>query len=356
MKMNKRIFAVILSILMIICSALSVTANDSIALTISCKDKKVPLCGVGFEIFLVAEEDRYGELTVSDNFKKYNVELDSRSLAYTLEGFVRHDALEPYAKVSSNIEGYAVFDGLSAGLYLVIADRHTQNGKIYDFAPFTVLLEDNLTVNAKFDSEDVPKEDDTVNRKVLKVWDDEGFEAERPREIVVYLLKDGKVYDKIVLNEENNWRYTWKGLDPNSKWTVAEDEIDGYVVTITQEGITFVITNKHSEPDEPDDTTDTTGNDDTTEAPPDDTTNYEDTTAVSTELETTVDTVTDNETDSTSDSSSVADTTSVPDENAPILPQTGQIWWPVPLFTAVGLAFIVAGIICLRGVFRDEKS
>ena len=85
---------------------------------------------------------------------------------------------------------------------------------------------------------------------MLKVWDDKGNETERPREIIVQLLKDGKVYDTVTLNKDNNWRYTWASLDDRYEWLVTEKEPSGYTVKTELRGITFVITNTYS-PDTP---------------------------------------------------------------------------------------------------------
>ena len=70
-----------------------------------------------------------------------------------------------------------------------------------------------------------------------------------------------------------------------------EKELEGYTVTVTREGVTFVVTNTYGE------------------------------------------TVEDNE--------------------APLsgeLPKTGQLWWPVPVLIAAGLLFIIIGLARRRGI------
>ena len=60
----------------------------------------------------------------------------------------------------------------------------------------------DVTLNAKFDSSQIPDnpDDNTIDRKVLKVWADDGHEKDRPKEVIVQLLRDGKVYDTVTLN------------------------------------------------------------------------------------------------------------------------------------------------------------
>ena len=38
------------------------------------------------------------------------------------------------------------------------------------------------------------------------------------------------------------------------------------------------------------------------------------------------------------------------------LPQTGQLWWPVPVLAGVGIALVVAGVLRRRGSRRDDGA
>ena len=291
----------------------SIDLNRDVRLTISYQDGKTPLADTTFYLYLVAEVDAYGELTPVDTFRQYPVDIRGknddawRALASTLEGYVLRDQIIPTDSQKTDEKGMLTFPSpqkkLKPGLYLVIGQRHTEGKLIYDAAPFMVLLPGldeeandwvyDVTASVKFDSEPVP---DTVTRKALKVWKDEGHEKERPKEITVQLLKDGKVYKTAVLNEENNWRITWDQLDGSCKWTVTEKNPTNYTVTVTQEGITFVVTNSYGKPG------------------------------------------------STTPGTSTTDKTP-----SGKLPQTGQLWWPVPVLLSVGLLLLVIGLIRRRG-------
>ena len=166
-----------------------------------------------------------------------------------------------------------------------------------------------------------PDEPTFTTREVLKVWKDDANPQNRPKEITVQLLQNGVVYDTVTLNASNNWRYTWDQLDNWSDWTVVEQTPAGYTVTVTQEGITFVITNTS-----------------TSEHP----------------SETTVPSTSPSE-PGTSESSTQPDTQGHPDNpdepdkpDQPNLPQTGLLWWPVPLLAAAGLICVIAGIAITR--------
>ena len=57
------------------------------------------------------------------------------------------------------------------------------------------------------------------------------------------LLRNGKVYDTVKLSEKNNWRYTWIGSRRGCALVGHGETVSGYTVSITREGITFVVTN-----------------------------------------------------------------------------------------------------------------
>ena len=227
------------------------------------------------------------------------------------------DGLQPLAEGKTDENGRLTFSGLEPGLYLVTGEKHTTGGVTYTPEPFLVSLpgldgKDNwvydVTADPKYGQEKEPggnPDGGTVRRKVLKVWEDDGTEA-RPESVTVQLLRNGEVYDTVTLSEENGWSHTWTGLDKDDTWQVVEADVpDGYTVTVTREGITFVVTNTRSKdnPDEPE--------------PGEE----------------------------------------IPEEPAPqgpALPQTGTLWWLVPLLACGGMALFLMGWARRRSEGRDE--
>lgn len=109
----------------------------------------------------------------------------------------------------------------------------------------------NVTAIVKYTKEELPK---VITRKALKIWDDDGFKSKRPESITVQLLRDGVIYDTQILNEKNLWRYTWENLPEENEWLVVEKDVSNYYTKVSLEGITFTITNKYIVPQEPDST------------------------------------------------------------------------------------------------------
>ena len=206
------------------------------------------------------------KFALTDTFSPCTVslkDLDSagwKRLANTLGAYVARDKLPELDRATTKEQGQLTFpqEGqiLEPGLYLVLGEETSQGNYTYSPEPFLISLpnlntedqwEYDVTVVPKYDSKP-DGQDEKVDRKVLKVWDDEGWEEHRPEEITVELLRDGEVFDIIKLTEEDGWRYTWKGLDGAHKWQVVEKDIpEGYTVSISQENTTFVITNTGSD-------------------------------------------------------------------------------------------------------------
>jgi len=120
-----------------------------------------------------------------------------------------------------------------------------------------------------------------------------------------------------LLNAENNWRYTWEDLSSDYSWTVLEEVPDGYQAVIRREGRSFLLTNRY-QPEDP-------------VIPP---TDPEDPTEPVRPVE-----------------------PSIPEPDVPqqpSLPQTGQLWWPVPLLLAAGFALCLLGLLRRRSVRHEE--
>ena len=94
------------------------------------------------------------------------------------------------------------------------------------------------------------------NRKITvkKVWNHgENTQDKWPQGVKVQLNKmkeDGtyELVEEVLLNETNNWKYTWEELDSTAQYRITEDVIEGYMQTINNNGSAeIVITNKYVE-------------------------------------------------------------------------------------------------------------
>lgn len=118
---------------------------------------------------------------------------------------------------------------------------------------------------------------------VLKVWKRDNKKS-RPKSIEVCLLRsDGIVVDKVILNSDNQWSTTWENLSTSYTYRVMETSVpSGYKESCTREKDTIVLTN--------------TGN-----------------------------------------------FTNKVEKKDEVLPNSGQLWWPVPVLLFVGLVLFGLG-------------
>lgn len=311
-----------------------------------------PISGASFSLYCVAEMADDGSFKFTDDFKDYSVSLDNldsnglNALAVTLSAYVARDSVSTDIQGKTGVYGELKFTGLKTGIYLVTGEEFTEGNTVYTPKPFIVsvpgrdtnggLLYD-VTVEPKYDSRE--NIDKTIERRVLKVWKDDGHKEKRPKEIKVQLLKDGEIFDETVLNSENNWRHTWSGLDADCNWQLTEKSVsDGYTVAVEQNGVTFTVTNTYDEPENPGNPSEPTTN-------PNEPTNP-----------------------SGSDEPSNPNGTSNPinpknpnnpnnpnQHNKSNLPHTGQLWWPVPVLICAGLVMFILGIF-LKKRSEDKNA
>lgn len=342
------------------------TTKDA-QLTIRYQQDGTPIAGVNFDLYRVAKVDETGTFYVVEPFSKYPLQfqgLDStqwKNLAEMLRTYAHQDSVAPVVSGATQSTGQVTFSQLTPGLYLAVARNFSQGGYDYSTEPFLVALPTRdkdtdtwvyqTTATAKFTRSRQPSGDkpskETVERKVLKTWKDEG---DHPDSVVIQLLKNGAVYDTVTLNDANNWRYTWSNLDKYENgtlidWQVTEVAVSGYTVSVSQEGVTFLVTNTKEEPTTPSDPSHPDDPDEPIIDIPDDdipTTDLPDLPE---------DPTTDIPDDDTPkgpaepDQPSKTTTTTKKDK----LPQTGALWWPVPVLAAGGLLCLILGVVTKKG-------
>lgn len=308
-------------------SGVTAADNETFSIDIFYHDNGKALEGAEFSVFMIATADETGDITVTEQFSEYPVNLNSdsdisRALASTLEGFVLRDSLTPFKTGEIDSKGSLLISSknsqLRRGVYLIIGKRFFSDDRMYDPAPFIIslpsydedtgILASDVAIQAKFDVATFWLEGSSVSRRALKIW---SGNDPHPDEVTVELLRDGEVFDTAVLNSSNGWTHEWNNLNGKYRWLLTESVPQGYDVTVIREGITFVVTN-----------TPQTGGEDQSDKP----------------------------SDSDSDSNNPSF------ENGGSLPQTGLLWWPVALFAAIGLAFLATALILKKRMHRSKFS
>ena len=273
-------------------------------LTVQYQYNGKPIPGAEFELFRVAERTNIYSFEALEPFDGCSGVPEKigagewNELAELCRTFARTEGLSPDKKGETDANGIVSFTGLDPALYLVAGKHCTVDGTTYAVSPYMVALpaleDDVWSCDVLSSPKSVTVDEKRISQKVLIIWEDEGFEDKRPPEVTVTLFKDGEPYSVRSISEEDDWSYTWDDLNTVVEWSISEIVPDGYTVTYGKSGITFTVTNKKEPTPTP------------TPAP---------------------------------------NPSPTP---TPVLPQTGQLWWPVPLLTAAGLLFIVIGLAMRR--------
>lgn len=363
--MAKRKIMLLLLLLMALLSvqAQAVDTQRPVTLTIDYQCGGKPAAGVAFQLYRVAEVSSSGTFTLTGDFQGYPVSLEDqstagwRNLATTLEGYAQRDQLTPSAQGSTDQQGKLTFpaegDHLSPGLYLVLGAQYVAGRCTYSAEPFLVALPDqdaygrwryDVTVEPKYtvwEEGDPPRP--TVKYSVRKIWNDGDRQDSRPASVTVQLLRNGRVYDTVTLDQSNAWRHTWNGLDPSAQWTVVEQEVPGYQVLVTQEGRAFLVINTRDGPDDPEPSEDPGPTDDpkpSDQPGPTDDPKPSDQPGPS-------DNPKPSDHPKPSDQPDQPGNSQKPD-NSQELPNTGVLWWPVFMLLAAGLLLLVLGCVSRR--------
>lgn len=309
------------------------------SLTLICKRDDKILTGMKWQIFRVGE--RKGQnYVLNKDFRRYPVSLADKSAdglskaAATLENYAVIDRRKNDGEGVIDKNGYLVFPQLRPGLYMVCGKNFYVNETVY--VPSAVLVEINPSFgNDGIDLMVYPKvvykilAETSRSHTVKKVWTDSG---QLHPAIQVDIYKDGELDDTIVLDDSNKWTYSWYA-DDFAEWRVMETEVPtGYSVAYRFGDGQYVIENTYG-------------------------LDYSEETQPPTELTTQMQTEFSTQPSTqpippqTSSNSSMQSQSPPPPQNTVTatggyvkLPQTGQLWWPVPVMACGGIVMIIVGL------------
>ncbi|MCM1529519.1 MAG: hypothetical protein NC093_05925 [Alistipes sp.] len=307
----------------------------------------------GSEITL---EDQFADSPVSFGDYSASALSDAASALETIALLKK----EEYARKMTDSNGEITFTDVRDGVYLVASQKFKSGDKTFKPSPSIVIMDSSqaaeMTVYTKMTS--IRTLDGYYERyQVMKVWENEQAMPVKPTRILVEIYADLELYDTVELNVENGWKYSWEA-DVSSDWRILEKEIpDGCTVVYRDDGRQYVVVNTYNGPTSS--ATETTSS--TTVTTEVSVANDSDVTTVSTAK---APTSGDEETTSSSvvtaipDSSVTVTATQKPavtttSENK--LPQTGQLWWPVPVMALLGLILVGVGSRIVISGKKEDK-
>lgn len=233
--MKKGIYFIFISLLCCLLPTTLFAKSDLMNLDVSC-----PVSDMQVSLYRVADEN----YKLTGVFSNYSVDLkqDVQGAANALENRVLMDGIEADAYATSDSSGKASFSGLESGIYLVVGKEVESNGVFYMPQVSLVSLSGDLSVDLKYETSNKAS-----RIHVLKVWKKDNKKS-RPKSIEVCLLRsDGIVVDKVKLNSDNQWSYTWESLSTLYTYRVMETIVpSGYKESCFREKDSVVLTNTGS--------------------------------------------------------------------------------------------------------------
>ncbi len=322
MKIKKIAKVLILACMVILAAGYAFAENengnrDTVNISVVCKnvDGTKTIEGMEIDMYRVGNRLPDGSYEFNEEFKNCIVpdaDMNSSELseiAESLLNVIKAESIAATASAKSGADGAAVFENVADGIYIIYGGRYEYMGYAYEMSPVifesAVWNPDNNTADlsalAKISEDKIPENPVMAEYSIKKVWsEDEGLEINRSSFVDVDIFCDGKLFASVLLNEDNNWQYSWSG-DSSKDWSCSEvTEVDGYKVLYAEEETVFLVQNVYF------------------------------------------------------GSSSSGGDEPGPTQPADKLPQTGQLWWPVPVLLAAGVIFVAAGILIKKAERRNS--
>ena len=370
---RKRIGAVLMVIGMAImfslscmCTVASAKTKGTLTLICECKDK--PVKGLEWSLYRIGSFD--GEkIILEGEFAKLPVDMSDLSAsglaasASTLKEFAFVYKYKTTDKANSKKDGSVELKFDEAGAYLIAAPVYKDGKETFVPTPAIFILdpekEPETTIYPKI-QKDAVLTGEIQRYQLVKIWENDENQPLKPNEIVVDIYRDFKYYETVTLSEANNWSYSWEE-EHYSEWSMIERKIpEGCAVIYRENGRQYVVVNTYvpdfvfdwelnfpppvAEEQTTTTTTDVTTTDGTTA----------ETTTTATETTTTTEDIAAQASKTTTQTTQKVTTKKTTTTSK--LPQTGQLWWPVPVMAIGGLVLVATGARIISGSKRDEDE
>lgn len=216
---------------------------------------------INVKLYKVADftDNSRSEIVMKDAFKDFELDIDKlvssdalEESARLCESFIREHSIKPLATIITDENGKAVFSDISDGIYLVMQSQVNSDEYTVTSVPFYVqvpFVDKDGNVNYQvttYPKNEVVYPEDMDELSVIKIWkDNNNKDKMRPDYIEVGLYGNGQLKETVVLNNLNNWSYTWSDLSKDVVWNVEEIRVpDNYRMTSERNQNHITITNE----------------------------------------------------------------------------------------------------------------
>lgn len=315
-----------------------ISAYDYGRIAIECEKSDIT-----WELYMIGTPNSDGSIKKVDSFINFPVPSftgykdEFQKFAESAENYINTNNITFINSCITNLSGSAVFSGLNEGWYVAVPKKLVTDDKIYTSSPVIVCITDKIefsnfwsndvTVYPKVNGQDLSDSEDKDIVIKFEWPDEDSIKPDSPITIVIY--RDGEPYQTVILDDSNEWTYIIPSVpDDDTVWSISQKDYPDIVIPIYKSDTVidedkpvdiFIIQNiiNPVEPSVPETdipvpvvTTSAVSNSDKTE-----------TTYAMTNSLVTISTLSEK------------------------LPQTGQLWWPVPVLSLSGVLLISIGML-----------
>lgn len=242
-KLNMRPFVCLLAVMLLLAAlapmalaAGPIHTGAVCSLSVSFRPEGKDAEGVRFYAWRVADVSFACAFTPREDFASFSpmsmlADPDAESyriLSTMLPGYIAENAIAPDAEAKTDAQGTAVFTDLPVGLYLVTGDVYAANRQFHTPEAFMICLpnrleDDSWQYDVAVEEKYISCSDSAdVDISVVKIWSDSATNAHSTDSVVVCLYDGDKLYDTQTLSKENSWTYRWEGLYGGTTWNLSE--------------------------------------------------------------------------------------------------------------------------------------
>lgn len=276
--MKRIILSVLAAVIFVVClginvSAVAINPTQSSSLTLQYKHNEQRFGGIEIKTYRVAEVFEDGTFALCGDFVQYPINIYGitsqsqwRGVTDALASYAAADGITPTRVAITDESGIVQFSDILPGMYMTTSVTADADGDIAVFESFLTVIpstndsgEHNYDVTAYPKCEKYTPKPTTIEYKVVKQWQDNGYNEKRPDHIDIDIIKNGEVQYSQRLSSDNNWSYSWEAEDDGSQWQAVERNVPAdYTVTIVKSGSIITITNICDHTDNPPPTGNTT--------------------------------------------------------------------------------------------------
>lgn len=234
-KIKTRVTCIITVFLMIICIFECPVSQISAAENPGRLHIDSEISGMTWKLYRIGDAGNDGKIKPDKIFSRYIIpdfldfKEEIQNLAYTFSSYVSAEKLGPERTGTTDSDGDIIFTGLKEGWYLAVPSETEISGEIVSSTPVMVCLSSHSIFSGTWgtDVKICPKVKKRLKLKfkdiIIKLIDDGPNKSDETVTVIVY--RENEEYTRVVLTPDNDWTYVLKDVpDDSTEWFIIQED------------------------------------------------------------------------------------------------------------------------------------